>query len=313
MEPSIIILSLIFGIAFFIVDFFTRFHPKLNISIIAGVAVSYFFLVLLPESIVGLPEIVIIGDYIFLLIGFCFIHITEKIIFKKIEKKEFKDMKELLDLKKNLEDIHKKEENLLISELVQESFNKNECTRLSQELIDLNKQESEAGLKIKSLHTEIEESMSRNLNEMRLFSHYLYHFVIGLVMLFLLSEEFIFGFLFFIFAWLRAILTLEAEDTLLMEDLTLHIKFEHHGIEKLFLASAALTGVIVGIILELTIEVNLEIVYILFSFISGVIFYTIVREVIPETEKGNTLYFILGVIGFIILIILLRVFTTIEA
>ncbi len=318
MEPEleilVILLSIFFGILFFVVDYFERMHPKLNISIIAGVAVSYFFLVLLPESIVGIPEgfRTYVFEFVFILIGFSFIHITEKMIFKKIEKKEYKRMKELLELKNKLEDIDRKEANLFISEIDQGKFNNEELKKLSKTLIDLNKQVAENGAKIKSLQHDMEESMSQNLNKTRLYSHYAYHLIIGLVMVFLLVEEFIFGVLFFLFAWLKAILTIEAEDTIIMEDLTLHIKFEHNDKERLLLASAAITGVIIAIILELTIEVNLEIVYFLFSFIAGVIFYTIVREVIPETEKGNSLYFVLGVVVFSLLIIVLRVFTTVE-
>ena len=38
---------------------------------------------------------------------------------------------------------------------------------------------------------------------------------------------------------------------------------------------------------------------------SGVILYTIVREVIPEKEKGKPLYFIIGAVSFTLLVILL--------
>ncbi|MHA1292274.1 MAG: hypothetical protein ACTSQJ_06350, partial [Promethearchaeota archaeon] len=73
-----------------------------------------------------------------------------------------------------------------------------------------------------------------------------------------------------------------------------------------FLSSATLFGVVAGIIINLTIGVSLEILYILFSFISGVILYIIVREVIPEREKGKPSYFLLGVLGFFFLVLLIR-------
>ena len=66
-------------------------------------------------------------------------------------------------------------------------------------------------------------------------------------------------------------------------------------------------------ILELIFPFNvldLELFYILYSFISGVILYTIVREVVPEKEKGKPLYFILGFVGFTIIILTLEILTS---
>ena len=44
----------------------------------------------------------------------------------------------------------------------------------------------------------------------------------------------------------------------------------------------------------------------LFSFISGVILYFIVREVIPEKEKGKPFYFLIGVISFSLIVIIIK-------
>ncbi|GAG66606.1 unnamed protein product, partial [marine sediment metagenome] len=75
---------------------------------------------------------------------------------------------------------------------------------------------------------------------------------------------------------------------------------------------ATLTGVCIGLLFELflPVKLGLELIYILFSFISGVILYTIVREVIPEKEKGNPLYFLIGVVGFTIIIFIINFYTT---
>ena len=53
----IAIVSLILGAFFFIADFYEHTHPKLHISLIAGISLAYFFLVLLPEVAIGIPVI----------------------------------------------------------------------------------------------------------------------------------------------------------------------------------------------------------------------------------------------------------------
>ena len=59
------------------------------------------------------------------------------------------------------------------------------------------------------------------------------------------------------------------------------------------------------------VQVNLEENgVVLYSFISGVIMYTIFREVIPEKEKGNSLYFLIGFFGFTILIVILNLYSS---
>ena len=52
-----------------------------------------------------------------------------------------------------------------------------------------------------------------------------------------------------------------------------------------------------------------EMFYILFSFTSGVILYTVVREVIPEKEKGRPIYFLIGFVGFTFVIFVINILT----
>ena len=63
------------------------------------------------------------------------------------------------------------------------------------------------------------------------------------------------------------------------------------------------------LILKTIFPVNLELLFIFYSFISGVILYVIVREVIPEKEKGNPIKFLIGLIGFAVVIIVIKIFT----
>ena len=56
-------------------------------------------------------------------------------------------------------------------------------------------------------------------------------------------------------------------------------------------------------VLDIIFNLPMEIIFVLFSFISGVILYTIIREVLPENESGRPLYFLLGIVIFLIIII----------
>jgi len=78
-----LILALTFGILFFIADYYEHKIFQLHASYIAGISVVYFFLIVLPEIAERLPEFPFhldIFEYLFVLIGFVFVHITEKII-----------------------------------------------------------------------------------------------------------------------------------------------------------------------------------------------------------------------------------------
>ncbi|MFW9894442.1 MAG: hypothetical protein ACFFD7_01400, partial [Candidatus Thorarchaeota archaeon] len=75
--------------------------------------------------------------------------------------------------------------------------------------------------------------------------------------------------------------------------------------------SSALTGIIFGLIFKIIWPINLELLFIFYSFISGVILYVIVREVIPEKEKGKPIKFLIGLVGFALIIIITNIFTSV--
>ena len=119
------IMSLVLGIFFFIADFYEHTHPKLHISLIAGISLAYFFLVLLPEVAVGIPVIpfeIVIFEYLFVVIGFSFVHVSEKLILQKVEANSQKRMRKLLQKEKTLEEVERGIERILTKELTQESL-----------------------------------------------------------------------------------------------------------------------------------------------------------------------------------------------
>lgn len=304
---------------FFIADFFEHEKVQLHISLIAGISVAYFFILVLPEIAENLPEYPLhlkIFEYIFILIGFIFVHVSEKLILQRVEAKSQRRMRKLLSMEESLETVEKNIENLIKKELTQETLDIKTLKHLAQTLTQLNEQEESIKVMIENYKLKIQNHVNKDLSEFKFFTNYIYHFLVGIILFFLLFVDLLGAILFFMFALFRAIVSKRAQRHVIFTDLEIYedSNFEENLRKKLILSSSSLTGVFIGLILELviSIEVELEILYILFSFISGVILYTIVREVIPEKEKGNPLYFLIGAIGFTLIIFLIKIFTNIE-
>ena len=138
---------------------------------------------------------------------------------------------------------------------------------------------------------------------------FIYHFLIGILLISLLLIEIISGILFFMFAGSMALITNRSKKRKIFSDLDIEI--ETHEVTSKWrhvLSSAALFGVIFGIILDLAFSLNLELIYQIFSFLSGVILYTIIRKEFPEKEKGKPILFLLGVLGFTLFVLIFNLF-----
>ena len=92
-----IIISFIFGILFLLVELYHENYcfecegprsKEIQTSIIAGFSIPYFFLKLLPEIF---TELSLYNQGVFafgsIFIGFCFIHLSEKLILKRVGNK----------------------------------------------------------------------------------------------------------------------------------------------------------------------------------------------------------------------------------
>ncbi|MFW9989518.1 MAG: hypothetical protein ACFFC3_12760, partial [Candidatus Odinarchaeota archaeon] len=136
---------------------------------------------------------------------------------------------------------------------------------------------------------------------------------VGIILIGLLRIELVGAILFFIYALFRTIVTKRSEAHLIFTDLEIYEeqKFTLKPIIRYLSCGSALTGIIIGLIINFFFPVNLELLFIFYSFISGVILYVIVREVIPEKEKGDPVKFIIGLLGFAIIIIIINIFTTV--
>ena len=313
----VVILSLTFGILFFIADYFENKLIQVHASLIAGISVSYFFLIVLPEIAERLPEFPFhlkLFEYLFVLIGFSFVHISEKLILQKVEIKTQRKMRKLLNKEKILESVERNMEKILTKELKHENMDEVALKELAQTLSELNEQEEEMKLEINNYKIKIQNKINKELTNFRFITNYIYHFLVGIILIGLLTiNELIGAILFFIYAFFRTVVTKRSEAHLIFTDLEIYEeeKFEGKPTIKYISASSTLIGIIIGLIINLFLPVNLELLFIFYSFISGVILYVIVREVIPEREKGKPLKFLIGLVGFSVIIIIINIFTNI--
>lgn len=154
-----------------------------------------------------------------------------------------------------------------------------------------------------SLKIKIQNHINEHLNLTHQYSNFGYHVLIGIILYELLVHDLFTAILFFVFALFKAIISKTSNKIQLFPDI--EVKSEHHEplYMKMFFASSALIGVLIGLFLTVVLHISMDIIFLLFSFISGVILYTIIREVLPENESGKPLYFLLGIIIFIVIII----------
>jgi len=222
-------------------------------------------------------------------------------------------MRKLLKKEKILEAVEHNMENILTKELIQDKLDEAALKDIAQTLSTLNNQEEEMKIEINNYKIKIQNHINKELTRFRFITDYIYHFLVGIILIELLSIELIAGILFFIYALFRTVVTKRSEAHLIFTDLEIYeeIKYNEKPVIKYILGASALTGIIIGLILNSFLPVNLELLFIFYSFISGVILYVIVREVIPEKEKGDPLNFLFGLVGFAVVIIIINIYTSV--
>jgi hypothetical protein len=311
----LIIIAFSFGISFFIADYYEQKHPILHTSLIAGISVAYFFMVVLPEISERIPEYPLhqtFLEFFFVFIGFSFIHVSEKLILQRVEKKNQEKLRKLIRMETTLEAVEDNIENLINRELMHEELDKYALKDMSTVLQSLHSQGTEIKNNINQTKMKIHDHINKELEDLRFFTNFLYHFLIGIILFNLIFVDFVSALFFYLYALFRTIISNRIiRSHILFTDLDIKIDYEESKKKKLLLSSAALLGMILDLILDTFYPINLEVLYIIFSFISGVILYTIVREIIPEKEKGNPLYFVIGATVFTVTIMIINIFISI--
>jgi hypothetical protein len=263
----------------------------------------------LPESPFGLE----IFEYLFVLIGFIFIHINRKFILQRVESGAQKKIRKLINKEKTLEAVEHNMESILTKELSSDDLEESSLRDIARTLSELNSQEEKMKTEINQYKIKIQKHINKDLHRFRFITDYIYHFLVGIILVGLLTLNIVSGVLFFVFAFFRTIVSRRTESHIIFTDLEIYEELESEMKPplKYVQGTSTLIGILIGIIINAIFPENLELLFIFFSFISGIILYVIVSEVIPEKEKGNPIKFLVGAIGFTIIIIIIKFFTNV--
>ena len=162
----VVILALTFGILFFIAEYFEHKLIQVHASLIAGISVAYFFLIVLPEIAERLPVFPFgleLFEYLFVLIGFSFVHISEKLILQKVEVKTQRKMRKLLKKEKILESVEHNMEKILTKELTHENLDEAVLREIARTLSELNEQEEGMKTEINNYKKKIQNHITKEL------------------------------------------------------------------------------------------------------------------------------------------------------
>jgi zinc transporter ZupT len=315
-----LVLGLVIGVLFLLTEFYHEKYcfeckgPKSKekqVSIIAGFSIAYFFLKLLPEIFQELSQYnQEIFTYSAIFVGFCFIHLSEKMILKRVGNQCRTIIKDLVIKKKQLEIEGKITERKLNVELEREKWDKLTVRKLAETISGLNQQDKELKEHEKEIKMELESHLNKDLEKVHVAINYFYHLIVGLIIFNLLKEDLFSGILFSFFAILKATISNTSNRHIKIFDINIHTKIEEHNFIKILSITSVLTGVAIGLILELIYPLSSFVIFQCFAFISGIILYIVVREVIPQEEKGRPYYFISGATIFIIILIFIEILST---
>jgi len=312
-----LVLGLVIGVLFLLTEFYHEKYcfeckgPKSKekqVSIIAGFSIAYFFLKLLPEIFQELSyynqEIL---TYSAIFVGFCFIHLSEKMILKRVGNQCRTIIKDLVIKKKQLEIEGKITERKLNVELEREQWDKLTVRKLAETITGLNQQDKELKEHEKEIKMELESHLNKDLEKVHIVINYFYHIIVGLIIFNLLKDDLFSGILFSFFAILKATISNTSNRHIKIFDINIHTKIEEHTFIKILSITSVLTGVVVGLVFEFIYPLSSFVIFQCFAFISGIILYIIVREIIPQEEKGRPYYFISGATIFIIILIFIEI------
>jgi hypothetical protein len=225
-------------------------------------------------------------------------------------------LKELTEKVSELGELHKVQEDRVEQEKSIEksiifNISRDESERLSlQELaLELDKfcqREEELEIQDYDLKVKIQNRINEHLDELHGYVNLVYHLIVGIILFELLTYDLAAAILFFVFALFKALTSKTSNDIQLFPGIEVNEEINIPLYQKIIASSAGLLGVFIGLILNVIFHLPMEIIFFLFSCISGVILYTIIREVLPENESGRPLYFLLGIIIFLIITITLQ-------
>lgn len=306
---NIIITAIGMGIFFFIFNYL-RYGQKIHIndSLIAGFSLAYIFLDVLPEILQEVTEFHFFFDlhpFFFIIIGFSTQHLIEKLILQKVDKNTQKLTRKLIKMENKLELSEHNYEIALTEEVIKKKVDNNIIQDCAKQIFLLIDQEKKTQTQIIQMEQKINVDISKDLINLRFISDFVYEFFIGIVLFEILEsghlESSIF---FFLFTFLHAVIVNKKHHEKIFTDLNIEVEFSESKLQKILTSLSILLGIIVGITF-VSIEIPTELIFMMLSFVAGLILHEILHHM-PEKEKGNGLYFILGMVLFCIIYFISR-------
>ena len=271
-----------------------------NSSLIAGFSLAYVFLDVLPEIIHEFPVFhahVESPPFFFIMLGFATQHLIEKYILQRVDKNTQKQARELIKKENELKFAEHNYEIALTEEVVKKNIDKDFVLNCADNIFLLLEQQNKLNGEIKQMEQKISVDISKDLIKLRFFSDFIYEFFIGIALIGIMAHDMISGIFFFIYAFSHAIVENKKHHEKIFTDLDIEVELCESKPQKILTSLSILLGVIVGIIFNLIFETQLEIIFIMLSFIAGLIFHEILHHM-PEKEKGNSSHFISGMLIF---------------
>jgi len=131
------------------------------------------------------------------------------------------------------------------------------------------------------------ERLVEDLKEIHSVSFFVYHFVVGVALTGKFEEGMLEGLLFLVPVAFHAGLSTASLSGI-------HDDMRERRSVRMLLSLSTLLGVIFAVFFRIPHALELGLV----SFVAGVLLYIIVREFLPQKEKGEPVYFVLGLLVF---------------
>ncbi len=299
----------ILSTVFFFADMYNQ-HVNIHPSFIAGISVSYFFLVVLPEIAAEMPTMPFslpALEYMPILVGISYAHLIEKFILQHVEIRSREKAELLLKKKEVLDDVEDQFSMFLVDGLKRHDLDDKTIDETADTIKRMIATEAEVKAELLEMKKVVHDHVNHSLENYHDITEFIYHFIVGIILAGLLLVNIIEALLFFTIAVMMATLSHAKSRQRIFSNLDIEMDYTETRRKKALLALAAPAGLVTSFILELVFVVNMEFVYLLFSFIAGALLYNIIREVIPEKEKGKIKLFAIGLFGFSVLVIVLNV------
>jgi len=140
-----------------------------------------------------------------------------------------------------------------------------------------------------------QDKLARELKEIHSVTFFVYYFLIGIVLKDKLQTSFFDGIFFLIPVSLHAALSTASLSRI-------HGEIRESMWIKLILSFSTFLGVLFAILFLIPIVIN----NILISLIAGILLYIIIKEFLPEKEKGQPMFFVLGILMFLTIYIFIN-------